>query len=160
MSHVTRMNESHMWMGHGTHTNKSRHTYEWITSHIWMSHVTHMNASRHTWMSHVTHTNECAHKIDHTMRTHEYGYGEKYMTKWDLCAVAEKWGSARNHKLLLYRNMTKDLHWKIPLLTFKGSFNQGLCHVTPLALSIKVSKGIFDGTSVRWHRTSGGPLAR
>jgi len=31
-----------------THTNKTRHIYEWNMSHIWMSHVTHMDESRPT----------------------------------------------------------------------------------------------------------------
>jgi len=50
---------------HGTHMNKSSHTYEWVTSHTSMSRVTHMNGSRgtrkramsHTWKSHITHVN-------------------------------------------------------------------------------------------------------
>jgi len=78
MSHGTRTNESwhthewvmsHMRMSHGTNTNESCHTYEWVMSHIRMSHVTHTNESWHTYewvmshirMSHVTHTNESCH---------------------------------------------------------------------------------------------------
>ena len=29
-----------MWMSHGTHTNESWHSYEWVTALIWMSHGT------------------------------------------------------------------------------------------------------------------------
>jgi len=32
-----------MWIGHGTHMDESRNTYEWVVTHIWMSHDTHIN---------------------------------------------------------------------------------------------------------------------
>ena len=43
----------HIWMSHGTHTNRSCYTYEWVMSHTYpcvtsymiMSHVTHMHES-------------------------------------------------------------------------------------------------------------------
>ena len=54
MSHGTPTNESwHTWewvmtligMRHGTHTNESCHIYEWVMAHMRMSHDTHRNAS-------------------------------------------------------------------------------------------------------------------
>jgi len=59
-----------IWICHVTHTNESRHTYEWVTSyiiescHIWTNHATYEQMGRpvfayervmsRTWMSHVT----------------------------------------------------------------------------------------------------------
>ena len=39
---------SHIWMGHVTHVNVTRRTYEYFMSHMWMSHLIHMNESCHT----------------------------------------------------------------------------------------------------------------
>jgi len=71
MSHATRV----VWMSHGTHTNESCHTYEWVMPHLWMSHGTHTNESCHThkwvmphiWMSHATHMNESWHTYEWVM---------------------------------------------------------------------------------------------
>jgi len=55
-----------MWTSHGTHMNKSWHTYERVMSHICTSHVSHMKEScltyervlSYIWTSHVSHMNE------------------------------------------------------------------------------------------------------
>ena len=66
---------------HGTHTNGSRHTYEWYEQGgpekllVWMSHVTHRSYERDVshiwtcrvtrmWMSHVTYTNVSCHSYE------------------------------------------------------------------------------------------------
>jgi len=65
-------------MSYGTHTNESRHTYEWVTSHIWILELTswiilpHRNELWHTYkwvtahirMSHGTHRNESRHTYE------------------------------------------------------------------------------------------------
>jgi len=57
MSHVTHMNESHIyewvmshtWMSHATHMNESCHTHEWVMPHTWMRHDIHAATATSIW---------------------------------------------------------------------------------------------------------------
>jgi len=56
-----------LWMSHGTHMKKSRHTYKWVMSHIWTSHVAHEFVMWHIWMRHVTYVNDSCRPYEYVM---------------------------------------------------------------------------------------------